>query len=145
MRLGGGLACIKLTLLPSSSAASWTADSQGQFLFACCLHGAETMLQMPLPRMVSFRRSILNTGELGNNQNVAPASVAICHFPALPTPTTTDSGVDFGRARPRAWGSRKERWACEAHAEKWEVNRLLTKPNAGFVYCNSLIPRARAT
>jgi hypothetical protein len=83
------------------------------------------MLQMPLPRMVSFRRSILNTGELGNNQNVPPASVAICHFPALPTPTTTDSGVDFGRARPRAWGSRKKHWACEAHAEKWEVNRCL--------------------
>jgi hypothetical protein len=95
--------------------------------------------------MVSFGRSILNTGELGNNQNVPPASAGICHFPALPPPTTTDSGVDFGRARLRAWGSREERWACEARAKKWEANRLLTNPNACFAYRNSLIPRARAT
>jgi hypothetical protein len=41
---------------------------------------------MPLARMVSFGRSILNTGELGNNQNVPPASVGISHFLALPPP-----------------------------------------------------------
>jgi hypothetical protein len=51
----------------------------------------------------------------------------------------------LGRARLRAWGSREERWACEARAEKWEANRLLTNPNACFIYRNSLIPRARAT
>jgi hypothetical protein len=60
------------------------------------------MLQMPLPRMVSVGRSILNTGELGNSQNVPPASVGICHFPALPPQATTDSGLTLaGPARAR--------------------------------------------
>jgi hypothetical protein len=101
---------------------------------------------MPLARMVSFGRSILNTGELGNNQNVPPASVGICHFPALLPPPPQPILVLTLAGPARARGARAKNVGRARRARKsGKFNRLLTNPNACFVYRNSLIPRARAT